>query len=336
MRRSVLSLVVVISIVAVFQGLVSAKSNLVEIDGSSTVFLITEAVAVNFKKQNKDIRVTVGVSGTGGGFKRFCRKETAISGASRPIKDSEVALCRQNKISYIELPVAYDGLAIVVHPSNTWAKTMRVSELKKLWEPSAKGKIKKWSDIRAGWPEKEIHLFGPGTDSGTFDYFTKAIVGEEGASRGDYTSSEDDNVVVQGVATDPLALGYFGYAYYWENRMDKNGKPRLLSVAIDGDNGKGAIFPSFETVSDGTYQPLSRPIFIYVNADAINRPEVKEFVTFYLQQSGTDLIKTVGYITLPPRALALVKERFTKRITGTAFNGSKAGKTVEQVLQAKK
>lgn len=336
MIKSVSSLIVVLFFNVVPQSVISAKSNLVEIDGSSTVFPITEAVAVNFKEKAKDIRVTVGISGTGGGFKRFCRNETVISGASRPIKDTEIELCKQNKISYIELPVAYDGLAVVVHPSNTWAKNLKVSELKKLWEPAAKGKIKKWSDIRAGWPGKEIHLFGPGTDSGTFDYFTQAIVGKEGMSRGDYTSSEDDNVLVQGVVTDPLALGYFGYAYYWENRQDKNGKLRLSSIAIDGENGKGAVFPSFNSVANGTYQPLSRPIFIYVNADAVNRPEVREFVTFYLQSIGTDIIKKVGYITLPPSALLLVKDRFTKRITGTLFHGVRAGTKVEQVLKVKK
>src|SRR3990167_4423907 len=198
-----------LSVLFIFIATSCAKSKFVEIDGSSTVFPITEAVAVNFKEKAKDIRVTVGISGTGGGFKRFCRGETVISGASRPIKESEIELCKQNKINYIELPIAYDGLTVVVHPTNTWAKSIKVSELKKLWEPAAKGKILKWSDLRAGWPNKEIHLFGPGTDSGTFDYFTSAIVGKEGMSRGDYTSSEDDNVLVQGVATDPLALGYF-------------------------------------------------------------------------------------------------------------------------------
>ncbi|OGQ35240.1 MAG: protein sphX [Deltaproteobacteria bacterium RIFCSPHIGHO2_12_FULL_43_9] len=325
-----------LSVLFIFIATSCAKSKFVEIDGSSTVFPITEAVAVNFKEKAKDIRVTVGISGTGGGFKRFCRGETVISGASRPIKESEIELCKQNKINYIELPIAYDGLTVVVHPTNTWAKSIKVSELKKLWEPAAKGKILKWSDLRAGWPNKEIHLFGPGTDSGTFDYFTSAIVGKEGMSRGDYTSSEDDNVLVQGVATDPLALGYFGFAYYWENREDKNAKPRLSAVAIDSETGKPPIVSSFETVSNGTYQPLSRPIFIYVNSDALNRSEVKDFVAFYLEQSSTKLIRTVGYINLPPVALRLVKDRFTNRTIGTVFNGAKAGTTVEKVLQAKK
>ncbi len=305
-------------------------SGMVRIDGSSTVFPITEAVAEEFQKVNRGVRVTVGISGTGGGMKKFGRGETDISNASRPIKPSEVELCAQNGIEYIELPVAYDGLAVMVNPENTWADSMTVAELKKLYEPEAQGKIMRWNQVRADWPNKEIHLFGAGVDSGTYDYFTEAIVGEEGASRGDFTSSEDDNVLVQGIATDPLALGFFGYAYYEAN------KDKLKLVAIDDgddDNGKGAIAPSPETVADGTYQPLSRPIFIYVNKAAVDRPEVAAFVRFYLANAPA-LVREVGYIPLPDRAYQLAQQRVDKRITGSLFagKGSKVGVKIEDLL----
>ena len=305
-------------------------SGTIRIDGSSTVFPITEAVAEEFQKVNGGVRVTVGISGTGGGFEKFGRGEVAITGASRPIKPSEVDLCAKNGIEYIELPVAYDGLAVVVHPENTWADSMTVAELKQLWAPEAQGKIKLWSQVRAGWPDKEIHLFGAGVDSGTYDYFTAAIVGKEHSSRGDFTSSEDDNVLVQGIATDPLALGFFGYAYYVEN------KEKLKLVAIDdGDdnNGKGAFVPSYETVVNGTYQPLSRPIFIYVNKAALDRPEVVAFVRFYMDNAAA-LVPNVGYIPLPDRAYQLAQERVDKRIVGSLFygKGSQVGVKIEDLL----
>ncbi|MGB1016181.1 MAG: PstS family phosphate ABC transporter substrate-binding protein [Nannocystaceae bacterium] len=307
------------------------KAGSIAVDGSSTVYPITEAVAEEFKKTGKG-RVTIGVSGTGGGFKKFCKGETVISGASRPIKPSEVELCATNKVEYVELPVAYDGLAVVVNPKNDWVDHMTVAELKKLWEPEAQEKITKWSDIREGWPEEPIKLFGAGVDSGTYDYFTKAIVGKEHASRGDFTSSEDDNILVQGISADRLAIGFFGFAYYSEN------KSKLKIVPVEdgkADNGDGPIAPSLETVANGTYQPLSRPIFIYVSKGASERADVKDFVDFYLKE-GAALSEEVGYIPLPPKAYELVHKRFNERTVGSLFEGkgSKVGVTIEELLGA--
>lgn len=305
---------------------------IIKADGSSTVYPISEAVAEEFRKVRKDVQVTVGISGTGGGFKKFCAGETDISDASRPIKPTEVELCAKNGVEYVELPVAYDGLAIIVHKGNTWAKDMTTAELKKLWEPEAKGKVMKWSDVRAGWPAKEVHLFGAGTDSGTFDYFTEAINHKDKASRSDYTSSEDDNVIVQGVARDPNALGYFGLAYYEAN------KDKLNVVAVDDgkpDNGAGPIAPSTETVKNGTYQPLSRPIFIYVSKKSLAKPHVKEFTTFYLKQGGQSLVAAVKYIPLPERAYTLAQARVDNLTTGSIFSGkgSQVGVTIDRLLE---
>jgi phosphate transport system substrate-binding protein len=302
------------------------------IDGSSTVFPISEAMAEEFQKKHRT-QVTVAASGTGGGFKKLCAKEVAIAGASRPIKPSEVDACKANGVSYIELPVAYDGIAVVVHRDNDWVDSMTVAELKKLWEPAARGRVTKWSDVRRGWPDQEIHLFGAGVDSGTYDYFTAAVVGKEHASRGDYTSSEDDNVLVKGISTDKLALGFFGFAYYAENR------DALKLVAIDDekpDNGAGPIAPSQETIERGTYQPLSRPVFIYVRSDAAEREEVQTFVEFYLGE-GVKLVNEVGYIALPASTYKLAAERFKARTTGSLFEGagSKVGVTVADLLQGK-
>lgn len=292
----------------------SAQSKIIKIDGSSTVFPITEAVAEEFQKANPGVKVTVGISGTGGGFKKFCTGETHISGASRPIKESEVTLCTGNKpkkVDYVALPVAYDALSVVVHPQNNWASSMTVSELKKLWEPTAQGKITRWNQIRPGWPNEKITLYGPGSDSGTFDYFTDKINGEEGASRGDYTASEDDNVLVQGVTGDKYALGYFGYAYFAEN------EGRLKAVAIDGEKGKGAVAPSASTIETNTYQPLGRPIFIYVSKDSLNKPEVKSFVEFYLQ-NAPKLVAEVGYVPLKQKGYDLGMDNLRKKVTGDA------------------
>jgi phosphate transport system substrate-binding protein len=302
----------------------------ITVDGSSTVFPITEAVAQDFQAAHAGTRVTVGSSGTGGGFQKFCRNETDVSNASRPIKSTEADACAKAGIDFIELPIAYDGIAVVVNPKNTWATSITVAELKKLWEPAAQGKVARWNQIRAGWPDQEIHLFGAGVDSGTFDYFTEAIVGKEAASRGDYTSSEDDNVIVQGVSGDVNALGYFGYAYYEQN------KDKLKIVPIDDQdekNGAGAIAPSPETVSNGTYRPLSRPVFIYPKVKALDRTEVKQFVDFYLDK-GSTLAREVGYIALPQREMDLVKQRYTGRKTGTMFTGtdSHSQVTLEQRL----
>jgi len=305
----------------------AGEGDVIQIDGSSTVFPISQAVAEEFQK-SKGGRVTVGQSGTGGGFKKFCRGEIAIADASRPIKDEEQTACKAAGIDFIELPVAYDGLAVMVHPENNWVDHMTVEELKLLWAPEAQDKITKWSQVRKGWPDKPIHLFGPGVDSGTYDYFTQAIVGKEHASRGDYTSSEDDNVLVQGISGDAAALGFFGYAYYNENKD----KLKLIPIE-DGkdDNGKGPILPSPETVANGTYQPLSRPIFVYVSTKAIARPEVKAFIDFYLNE-GPKLVDEVGYIALPQKAYELARKRVVDGKTGSAFHGSKVGVTVEELL----
>jgi phosphate transport system substrate-binding protein len=306
-----------------------AGEAVIAIDGSSTVFPITEAVAEDFKKESKS-RVTIGVSGTGGGFKKFCNKETAISGASRPIKPAEVKACGEAGVEYIELPVAYDGLAVVVNPKNDWVDQLTVAELKSMWEPEAQKKVMKWNQVRESWPDKEMHLFGAGVDSGTYDYFTEAVVGKEHSSRGDFTSSEDDNVLVQGISSDEGALGFFGFAYYAEN------KAKLKLVPIDDgkdDNGKGAIAPSPETVGNGTYQPLSRPIFIYVSKKEAERKEVADFVNFYLDKASK-LAPEVGYIALPPKVYELAKKRLTDRKTGSIFGGkgSKVGVGIEELL----
>lgn len=273
----------------------------IKIDGSSTVYPITEAVAEEFRAEQPGVNVTVGVSGTGGGFKKFSRGETAISNASRPIKDKEKAACEENGISYVELEVAYDGLAVLVNKENTWVDHLTLEELKKIWEPAAQGVIMKWNQIRKEWPNEEIHLFGPGVASGTYDYFTQVINGEEGASRGDYTASEDDNVLVQGVSTDKLGLAFFGLAYYEEN-ADK-----LKLVGVDG--GEGVVLPTQETVANGTYQPLSRPIFIYVNNKAAQKEEVVSFVNFYLEIVPS-ISKEVGYVPIPSEMLAKQVEKF--------------------------
>jgi phosphate transport system substrate-binding protein len=296
----------------------AGPARVIAIDGSSTVYPVTEAVAEEFQRANRGMRVTVGISGTGGGFQRFCRDEIDIADASRPISPSEAEACAKSGVEFLEMPVAYDGLAIVVHPQNTWATSITVAELKTLWEPAAQGKITRWSQVRGGWPDREIHLFGPGVDSGTFDYFTEAIVGKQDASRGDYTSSEDDNVIVQGVSGDENALGYFGFAYYEENQD----KLKLVPVD-DGDdaNGKGPILPSVETVGNGTYRPLSRPIFIYPKIKALDRPEVANFLDFYLS-SGAALVREVGYIPLKDAEYALVRTRFNSRKAGSMYQGT--------------
>jgi phosphate transport system substrate-binding protein len=257
------------------------------IDGSSTVFPISEAMAEEFGKLYKDVQIPIGFSGTGGGFKKFTIGEIDISNASRPIKDSEKELAKTGNIEYVELRIAYDGLSVVVNKANTWAKDITVAELKKIWAPNST--VVKWSDVRTAWPAEKINLYGPGTDSGTFEYFTEAINGKAGDTRKDYTPSEDDNVLVQGVSGDKYAMGYFGFAYYEEN-IDK-----LNVVAID--NGKGAITPTQATVMDGTYAPLSRPLFMYVNKKSLAKPEVKAFVEYFLT-TGTKLIQSVGYVPL--------------------------------------
>ena len=282
----------------------------IQIDGSSSVYPITEAVAEEYRINHSDIRITVGVSGTGGGFKKFARGETDISNASRPITAKEAAACKANNIAFIEIPVAYDGLAVVVSPSNNFVDYLTVAELKKIWEPAAQQKILSWKQVRESFPDLPIRLYGAGTSSGTYDYFTEAIVGKAKSSRGDYTASEDDNVLVQGVASDKGALGYFGLAYYLENKS----KLKLVGV----DNANGPVFPSDSTVTYGTYAPLSRPEFIYVNANSANNEVVKDFIKFYID-NAVQLVKEVGYVPLPAEVYQMAHQRFVNNKQGSMF-----------------
>ena len=310
-------------------GLAFAQSGpIVKIDGSSTVYPITEAVAEEFQKSKKNaIKVTVGISGTGGGFKKFCRGGIDISNASRPILTKEMEECRGAGIKYIELPVAFDALTVVTHPGNKFLTQITVEELKKLWEPAAQGKITKWNQVNPAWPDAPIKLFGAGSDSGTFDYFTEAIVGKAKSSRGDYTASEDDNVLVQGVSRDVNSLGYFGYAYYAENSK------KIRSVAIIEKAGKPAVLPSMESVINGSYQPLARPIFIYVSLKSVDKPEIKEFVEYFLKNS-VKLIREVKYVPLTDADYKHALENFTKKKTGTAFGGvAEVGVKVADLLR---
>lgn len=305
--------------------LVHAAAAVVKIDGSSTVFPITEAVAEEFQAVKRGtVNVTVGISGTGGGFKKFCRGEIDIANASRPILKKEMDACREAGIQYIELPVAYDALTVVINPKNDWVKSLTAADLKKIWEPAAQGTVTTWKQVRPEWPDSRLALFGAGSDSGTFDYFTEAVVGKAKSSRGDYTASEDDSVLVKGVSGEKGALGYFGYAYYAENAG------KLKAVPLDG--GKGPIMPSEKSVIDGTYQPLSRPIFIYVSSRSMGKPEVKEFIEFYLKQAAK-LVKEVSYVPLPTKAYTLGLEHFKNRKLGTVFGGASAvGLAVEELL----
>jgi phosphate transport system substrate-binding protein len=306
---------------------VFAQQKIVKIDGSSTVFPITEAVAEEFQKAKKQqVKVTVGISGTGGGFKKFCRGETDVSDASRPISAKEMKDCAEAGIKYVELPVAFDALTVVINPKNTWIKELKVEELKKMWEPAAQGKVTHWNQINPAWPNAPLKLFGPGADSGTFDYFTDAINGKEKASRGDFTASEDDNVLVQGVSRDVNAIGYFGLAYYIEN------KDKLKAAPIVNKGGSKAVSPSLETVMDGTYQPLARPIFIYVSDKAMQRPEVNEFIEFYLKNAPS-LVKEVGYVPLTSAHYTQAMKNFKSKKLGTGFGGkNEVGIRVEELL----
>jgi len=297
----------------------------IKIDGSSTVFPISEALAEEFQisKRGK-VRVTVGIAGTGGGFKKFCRGETDIANASRPISAEEMEACRKAGIKYMEIPVAFDALTVVVNPANNWAKSMTIAELKKMWEPAATGTVTNWKQVRSSFPSEKLMLFGPGTDSGTFDYFTEAVMGKSKASRSDFTASEDDNTLVQGVENNKTALGYFGFAYYAAH------KDKLRALPIDG--GKGPVEPSIENVINGKYSPLSRPLFMYVKESSASRPEVKEFVQFAMSQ-GADLVKEVGYVPLPANAYALALKHFNDRKLGSVFGGvAKVGITIDQLL----
>ena len=286
----------------------SNESNLsgsIKVDGSSTVYPVTEAIAEEFRTVHPSVNVTVGVSGTGGGFKKFMRGETDINDASRPIKSKEADACAEIGIGFQELSVAYDGLAVLVHPDNYWVDYLTVEELKKIWLPESQGKVMYWDQVREGWPHEELHLFGPGVASGTYDYFSEAVCGKKVGTRGDFTASEDDHVLVQGISTDKNALGFFGLAYYEEN------KDKLKLVGVD--NGNGVVMPTLETVGNGTYAPLSRPIFIYVSSLAVEREEVREFVSYYLE-TASSIASEVGYIPLLDSEYANEIEKFNNFI----------------------
>jgi phosphate transport system substrate-binding protein len=305
----------------------AAQAQVIKIDGSSTVFPITEGVAEDFQKMKKNaIKVTVGISGTGGGFKKLCRGEIDIQDASRPILEKEMADCKAAGIEYIELPVAFDALTVVMNPRNTFLKSITVAELKAIWEPAAQGKVMRWNQVNPAWPDAPIKLFGAGSDSGTFDYFTEAVTGKAKSSRGDYTASEDDNVLVQGVSQDVNAIGYFGYAYYAENQA------RLKAVPIVEKAGKPAVGPSEATVLDGTYQPLSRPIFIYVNAKSLAKPEVREFAEYYMK-TASKIAKEVKYVPLPPKAYTIGLDHIAKGKKGTVMGGkNEVGIRIDDLL----
>ena len=300
----------------------------INVDGSSTVFPITEAVAEEFGYlTNGKVRITVGISGTGGGFKKFCNGEVHISDASRPIKANEVALCAEGGVEYIEIPVAIDGLTVMVNNDNDFVQCMTVDELNTMWAPEAEGVVTKWSQVRDGWPDAKLELYAPGVDSGTFDYFTETVNGESQASRGDFTASEDDNLLVQGISGGKYAAGYFGYAYYVENTN------KLKSVAIDG--GAGCITPTDETINNGSYAPLSRPLFIYVRKDAADMPHIAEFIRYYLSGEGQKLAAEVGYIPFPQTIYDLALAKFENGATGTAFGGENPMKgSVAEVMTA--
>ncbi|HRE15632.1 MAG TPA: PstS family phosphate ABC transporter substrate-binding protein [Rhodocyclaceae bacterium] len=306
----------------------AAHAQVIKIDGSSTVYPITEAVAEEFQKAKKNaIKVTVGISGTGGGFKKFCRDETDISNASRPITAKEMEDCKAAGVQYVEMPIAYDALTVVINPKNTFLKQATIEELKKMWEPAAQGVVVKWNQINPAWPDAPMKLFGAGADSGTFEYFTEAIVGKAKSSRGDFTASEDDNVLVQGVARDVNAIGYFGYAYYAENMVRLKGLP-----IVNPKTGK-AVEPSGANVENGTYVPLSRPIFVYVKLKSLDKPEVREFVEFYMKNADK-LVREVKYVPLPKAAYEGNLKHAKDKKVGTVFGGkNEVGITVEEILK---
>jgi phosphate transport system substrate-binding protein len=326
-KQSKLVRVLAVAGVTLF-GAQAALAQVVKIDGSSTVYPITEAVAEEFQKAKKNaIKVTVGISGTGGGFKKFCRGETDLQNASRPILAKEMEDCKAAGVEYIEMPVAYDALTVVANPKNAFLKKLTVDQLKAMWEPAAQGKITRWNQVNPAWPDAPIKLFGAGADSGTFDYFTEAVVGKSKSSRGDYTASEDDNVLVQGVSRDVNAIGYFGYAYYAENQA------RLKGVPIVNPKTGKAVAPSAATVEDGTYVPLSRPIFVYVNAKSLGKPEVKEFIDYYMK-NGEKLIREVKYVPLPKSAYELNLKHVKDMKKGTVMGGkNEVGITIDELMK---
>jgi len=313
---------------ALFSASALAQTKTIAIDGSSTVFPVAEALAEEFQKAKKgQVRVTVGISGTGGGFKKFCRGETDISNGSRPILKEEIEACKQAGIEFYELPIAFDALTVAVSPKNTFLDCITIADLKKIWEPGAQGKVAQWSDVNPKWPSQKITLYGAGADSGTFDYFTEAVVGKAKASRGDYTASEDDNVLVQGIENDANSLGYIPFAYYAPH-ADK-----MKALGIDWGKGQGCVKPSLEAVLAGTYNPLSRPLFIYVSKKAADaKPEVKEFVEFTMK-NAVPLIKEVKYLPLPDRAYQSGMKNFRDGKTGSVFGGvPEVGISIDEVV----
>ncbi|MDR5898547.1 PstS family phosphate ABC transporter substrate-binding protein [Halomonas vilamensis] len=309
----------------------AAAVDTVQVDGSSTVFPISEAMAEEFgNKHRGEIRVTVGLSGTGGGFKKFCRGETDITGASRPIRPEELELCKENGVKFSELPVAMDALSVVVNPQNDWVDYLTVEELKNVWEPEAQGVITNWNQIREGFPDRDLNLYGAGTDSGTYDYFTAAIVGKEHSSRGDFTASEDDNVLVQGVANDHNALGFFGLAYFLENQ------DKLKAVPISWKGGD-PVEPSKETAGDGEYQPLTRPLYFYANVESVeNKDYVEKFLEFIFQEENGELVSEVGYVPLGQKVRDAALRVLHARENGTAYQGSEVGVDVVETLEREK
>ncbi len=308
--------------------MVACGAGTTDIDGSSTVFPITEAMVEEWGiATGGSARLVIGISGTGGGFKKFCDGETDINDASRPIKPSEEEECAEAGVEFIELPVAIDGLTVAVHPDNAFAQCLTIDELHTMWRPEAEGEINRWSQVRPGWPDERLRLYGPGVDSGTFDYFTEMVNGETQASRGDFTSSERDNVLVRGIAGDRGSLGYFGYSFFVEN------KDILKAVAIDG--GNGCVFPTGEAINNGTYAPLSRPLFIYVSKEAWRQQDVKDFVRFYVSFERAGLLMELGFVPFPEAVHDLVLDRLERGLTGSIFGGkSPQHGTVEEILAA--
>jgi len=326
----VLSLSLLTGVLVLAAAAARAQAPTVRVDGSSTVFPVAEAVAEEFQKSKKGaIKVTVGIAGTGGGFKRFARGETDVSNASRPIMKEEMKACKEAGIEYIELPICFDALTVAVNPKNDWVTSITIDDLKKIWEPAAQGKITHWNQVRSEWPNEKLVLFGAGSDSGTFDYFTEAVCGKAKASRGDFTASEDDNVLVQGIEGNKYALGYIPYAYYEPH------KDRMKALAIEWPKNavKTPVLPSMENVLKGTYNPLSRPLFIYVNKKSADKPEVKEYVEFFLEE-GAKLAQEVKYLPLPAAAYTAGLRRFNQRQVGTGFGGvPEVGVSIEDLMR---
>ena len=305
-------------------------SKVIQVDGATAAFPITQSITSEFNHLHPDISVSVGLSGTGVGFQKFCSGDSDVLEASRPIKSAEEDACSRKGIHYIELPFAYDAVAVVVNPQNTWVSSMTTAELKKLWDVSSESKVMRWKDIRSSWPDADVHLFGPGLDSGAFDYFTAAINGAEGVGRGDYTATEDEDVLVSGISRDPLALGYLGLAYYVRH------KDVLKIIAVqDSEYGPelpDPVVPSTETIIEGTYRRLSRPLFLYVNDERTSRSNVVQFVEFYLRNAPR-VAAEIHCVPLPGRAYAIALERFHNRITGSVFkDDARTGIRIDQLV----